>query len=511
MNILNEKQYRSICSACDCVLTSTDTSLERVAIPWLHVIREHPEFLSKYTELIEYNNNVLKTLFRTLYKVTRIVGGWLKQFSIAVVSDGKPWFVSSEYPENVDVLFISHLVNQAHIGQESDFYYGDCANKIVENNGSAVFALVNHIPASNIVDVQNKWSGSLVPRFILSGSLTFKSELKLFLRLFKEYLQLRKNASNEADEFQRKVLKRASYEALSGTTRNTLRIASQIKLLVEKIKPRKIIITYEGHAWERLVFASARAAKSDIECIGYQHAVLFRLQHSIRRNLSREYNPDKILTAGEISKRQLQSVPDLKSTPIIVLGSNKAYKNIGFDGFKSSNLESKPHEGKITCLVLPEGFVSECNVLFGFSLECAKELPEINFVWRLHPLITFDLIINQNSNFKNLPKNIILSKDTLEHDINESQWALYRGSTAIIEAVNSSLKVIYLEGNDDMMIDPLYELDGNRKKIKNIHEFLHVIEDDGNQFYVENELPLKEYCGKLFVPFDNEVILKLMK
>lgn len=507
---MNDNQYRNLCSACDYVLTSAEITLERVAIPWLHVIREHPEFLSKYIDVIERNNNVFKLLFRTLYKVIRIVGGWIKQFAIAIASDGKAWLGSTESPRNIDVLFISHLVNVEHAGQESDFYFGDCANKIVGNNGTAVLALINHISASHIEDVHNKWDGSLVPRFILSGSLSFKSELKLFLRLFKEFLRLRKNASNEADKFQRKVFKRASYESLSGTTRNTLRIASQIEELVEKLKPKKIIITYEGHAWERVVFASARSIMPEIECIGYQHAVIFRMQHSIRRNLTHEFNPDKILTSGEISKNQLQTVSDLKTTPIFVLGSNKVTKHQVLDN-NSLKRKAEHKNDKITCLVLPEGFFSECNILFEFSLKCAIKSPEVDFIWRLHPLVSFDSLIHQNSNFKNLPKNIILSKCTLQHDIGNSHWALYRGSTAIIEAVNAGLRVIYLEGNDEMMIDPLYELDGNRKKVKSIPEFLYVMHNDDNRFYVENELPLKKYCDKLFVPFDNEVILRLMK
>ena len=38
-------QYLALCEACDRVLLAPDATIERVAVPWLHVIREHPVFL----------------------------------------------------------------------------------------------------------------------------------------------------------------------------------------------------------------------------------------------------------------------------------------------------------------------------------------------------------------------------------------------------------------------------------------------------------------------------------
>ena len=95
-------------------------------------------------------------------------------------------------------------------------------------------------------------------------------------------------------------------------------------------------------------------------------------------------------------------------------------------------------------MVIPEGIIEECISLFSFSLEAAKICPNIKFIWRTHPLVSLKKLIQNNSNFRKLPENIILSTNTLNHDISTSKYVLYRGSTAIIQSSASGLIPIYL-------------------------------------------------------------------
>ena len=84
-----------------------------------------------------------------------------------------------------------------------------------------------------------------------------------------------------------------------------MRTAAQVRTIIEHTKPKLLLITHEGHAWERLVFHSARQVNKNIHCIGYTHAPIFERQHAVKRPLGNEYNPDHILTSGPIQKRQL--------------------------------------------------------------------------------------------------------------------------------------------------------------------------------------------------------------
>jgi hypothetical protein len=496
---LNEEQYRSLCEACDRVLLAPDSTIERVAIPWLHVIREHPVFLDNYVDLFEPTKGG-KAIVRKWWRLFRRKAGWFRQLLRSLHINGKPWFGPDDLPSEIDVLFVSHLLNASQAGREDDFYFGGLPNEVVDRGHSAVIALINH-SGQNAEHLAGKWNGSSLPRVILSGSLRFSEEATLRRRLKKESLRLKKLAKRETAGLFRKVLVRAYQEALSGGSLTTLRMATQIGTLAAKLQPKAIVVTHEGHAWERVAFAAARSVDPNVKCIGYQHAALFRLQHAIRRNLAREYNPDHILTAGTISKAQLERAPGLNGIPITVLGSNRTFK--GIEAIRQ--LTTQANRAKLfdnpACLVLPEGIASECYLLFEFSLGCAQSCPEIKFIWRLHPIVTYESLAAKNPKLRNVPKNIVLSQATLEEDMAQCCWTLYRGTTAVIQAVVAGLQPIYLQLPEELTIDPLYELKGWRTSVKTIADFIRVIRYDQDRLLIDSESEFRfaeGYCRDFF-------------
>lgn len=504
---LNEEQYQAVCKACDRALLAPDSTVERVAIPWLHVVREHPVFLDSYGDLFKPTKG-FKTITRRLLRVLRSRAGWLAQLLKSLRSTGQVWFGPEDLPKMVDVLFISHLLNASHSGQQDDFYFGNVPNDLSAGGHSAVIALINH-SGDCAACLWDKWKGKSVPRVILADSLRFMEEVNLYRRLSKESFRLRKLGETEGLGITSRVFYRASEEALSNGSRTTLQMALQIGELVSKLKPKAIVVTYEGHAWERIAFAAARNACPGVQCIGYQHAALFRLQHAIRRNLSREYNPDHILTAGNIAKAQLEHSIGLNGIPISVLGSNRALKRPRSVNHDSRQIGQEKMFLNPVCLVLPEGIVSECHLLFNFSLECARLCPDIQFIWRLHPIVKYKSLTINNQKLRELPRNIMLSQASLEEDISCCSWVLYRGTTAVIPAVIAGLRPIYVQQEEELAVDPLYELKGWRTVIKTVAEFRGVIRHDqaSPRMDVESEFRLAEgYCYDFFTPLNSDVL-----
>lgn len=490
------------------MLLAPDSTIERVAIPWLHVIREHPVFLDNYVDLFEPTKSG-KAIVRKWWRLFRRKAGWFRQLLRSLHIDGRPWFGPDDLPSGIDVLFVSHLLNSSQAGKEDDFYFGGLPNEVVDRGHSAVIALINH-SGQNAEHLAGKWNGSSLPRVILSGSLRFLEEVTLRRRLKKESLRLRKLAKKETAGLFRKVLVRAYQEALSGGSLATLRIASQIGTLAAKLQPKAIVVTHEGHAWERVAFAAARSIYPNMRCLGYQHAALFRLQHAIRRNLAREYNPDHILTAGTVSKAKLERAPGLNGIPITVLGSNRAFKGTTMNGGGPMHPEQIEHSGNSACLVLPEGIASECHLLFEFALDCAQSCPEIRFIWRLHPILTYESLAAQNRKLRNLPRNIVLSQTTLEEDMDRCRWALYRGTTAIVQAVVAGLRPIYLQLPGEMTIDPLYELSALRAEVATVSEFQGVMNAVINMSFCISKSEAQtvtKYCEDYFLPFDPKVLI----
>jgi hypothetical protein len=279
-----------------------------------------------------------------------------------------------------------------------------------------------------------------------------------------------------------------------------LRLGYQVEQLVIKIKPKFILTTYEGHALERILFAKARKINQEIMCIGYQHALVFKLQHAIRRNLASIYNPDIIFTSGEIGKKQLENSRTLNGVKIDILGSNRG---------SNKTHEIKPEiaiGGKSTCLVIPEALPNECDLLFNLSIEYALKNNNINFIWRLHPLMSFESLLKVNPRFNDLPSNIILSKQSLENDISTSEFVLYRGSTAVVKAVLSGLIPIYLQQSNELTIDPLYEMEHGKFIVFNLFD-LNLVFEKGHKKEYHTELI--SYCKNLFTEFNVHKLVEL--
>ena len=301
---LNAGQYLALCEACDRVLLAPDATIERVAVPWLHVIREHPVFLQNYTDEVHGSGGAVTRSKRAL---RRQAIKW-RQLWRAARSDGLPWHTASALPESVDVLFVSHLLNAAQAGQAEDFYFGSLTDKLRERGQRAAIALLNHSGQPSH-DLASRWHGDAAPRVVLSASLDLPRERALRHRLLTESRRLEQLARGAASALERRVWLRAAEEALSDSALATLRVSEQIGALVAKLGPSAIIATHEGHAWERVVFAAARHSRPGIRCIAYQHAALFKLQHAVRRNLHGHFNPDWIVAAGKVGAAQLAHAP----------------------------------------------------------------------------------------------------------------------------------------------------------------------------------------------------------
>lgn len=472
--------------------------MERIAIPLLHVMREHPMFLERY-EAVLGRHGTSADVARRWFRALRRTAGWFHQLVQASLCDGRHWAGGEGMGDKVDVLFVSHLLNSAHAGQGSDFYFGDTPSEIKSRGHSALVALINHTGASANALV-GRWAGGTVPRVVLASSLSATAERAVRAGLKKESRRLVTRAQQMAPGLARRVLAQAAEAALSGGARSAMRLGLQIRALVAEFQPKVIIVTHEGHAWERIAFAAARSARPGIRCIGYQHAAIFRLQHAIRRSLAPEYNPDLILTAGMVGRSQLQGEPGLNGVRVATLGSSRAAQ-------AATSTRAMPSDADV-CLVLPEGDINECNTLFDFSLSCAERLPGIRFVWRLHPLMNFARLVRRNRRLRRLPSNVVMSERPFDQEIAEGRWALYRGTTAIVAAVGGGSRPIYLRRPEEMTIDPLYQLAAWRVEIESVDEFVRVVDCDraGSADASEKSIA-KEYCRGFYTPFDVSALL----
>lgn len=510
---MNEAQYRELCEACDSLLLSNDVQPETIAVSWLHVIREHPFFLKRYDDLFAVPKTWLSSA-KTIAKKVQYAAGCLRQMFRAVLFSGEYWRFSQNPNGQIDILFISHLLNESDFKNAADFYFGNLPELIHKKGFRVLVALIDHSGNSNS-SRELIWGESLCPRVVLSTRLDFQGELSIFRKLRKESIRLRKISRQiQSNLFRAKVLAHASIEAMSSGSRAALRISEQVNRLVVATNPKMIIVTYEGHAWERMAFSAARDVSAEVMCVGYQHAAIFRLQHSALRMLGKKFDPDLVLTAGAVSQRQIVNALAVQGVKALTLGSNRAFAKPTQSEMLISGVDVEEHLQPSlapcnVCIVLPEGILSECRLMADFSLRCAILMPEIRFILRLHPLVSPEILMRELPSLQALPANVEFSNISLEEDMKRASYALYRGSTAIVNMACFGVQPVYLTQLDEMTIDPLYELADHRVSVASPEDFKTKIfsEKATTRNLDQEKIAFARYCADFYLPLDPEIII----
>lgn len=489
---MNEEQYQQVCEVCDRLLADSDSTLERIAIPWLHVLNEHPSNLSMYEHLFYSGNRSFRWHINLMKDLL---------FSARALMSSAFLIRQPALPQKIDVLIISHLLNPSQLGAH-DFYFGRLPEALAAEGLHTLVALRNQMEAHRYrYFAKDLWPPEMAPRYVLPQILGIFKEFKLKLRLLKEATRLKRAALNAPTTFDMRVHKTAAKQAVGQSAIATLRLYYQIQEMVKNLQPTSIVVTYEGHSWERIVFAAARSANPRIRCIGYHHAILFPRQHAIGMALGYPYDPDLICTAGHVTRKILESNPGICKIPLITIGTHRR-ESLEIAPPKNSNFST-------TCLVIPDGTLRECLLLFDFVLSAATMLPNITFILRLHPVVSLATVINKDKRLRLLPENVKISYETLDKDFTKCRWALYRGSGAAIYAASAGLRPLYFKPPKEILsIDPLYGLKTWRRTVENINdlksafnsdlhcsfekmkqEWLHAIEHT-NQYYTHQNVKI---------------------
>ena len=464
---MNLNNYLLLCKTCDKFLEKIKYNKEISYLSWLYIIRPHPVSLRDYKKILnkEFNsNNVILILLKSVFRFFLIL---LKLIKSSFINNKDYYSSVNDDKKNFDVFILSHFINLKLKSDKNDFYFGRIPELLNNSNYSPLLIYQN--PNNyNPKKLSKEWNKYNHNKIILSNQLNFFGEMKILFRALKLISILKKIfLKDNLNNYENMVLKQSKKECLSYSTLSSFRLNIQLTNLIKKYNPKVIMLTYEGFAWERIVFQTAKDLNPEIVCIGYQHACVTNYYHSLKRNLNTKLDPDIILTSGQHGHNILNNNKNFKINKISVIGS--------FRSEKPSKVETLSN---FSCIVLPEGYLSETNILLSFTLKCANLFPKINFIWRMHPVINFKYFIKKYSGFDNLPSNITLSEDELVNDLNKSGWALYRGSTAIISALNFGLTPIFVNTDDSTLIDPLIDINDCRKIITDPNEIQDIIKID---------------------------------
>lgn len=474
------KEFNFIKKNCDFILKNTQNYI-LIANNSLNIIKGHPYHLSVFE-------------FSFLFVLKRLVFNFAKLIFDLVISLGNIFKKKISSDKKFKTLLVSNLINIKDLNK-NDYIYGNLEQILKRKKISFHKLIVNHTNYSNsAIEKQIKYEKNISVidfrnhHFLYNLKLTLSQVMFFLFSLTKSII------------FFKKFDLLIGIDFLSPSTKRNLNISKNFKEITKNFSYDKIILPYEGYSWERLILMNSY--NKDVERIGYNFSAISKYQHSLFRKLKKRFEPDIIFTVGKYSQKKFKKKLNI---PTYVLGSVRKFNKKGLKIKKSK---------KTNILVLPEGIVSECKKLFHFSIICAKNNPLNNFIWRLHPSQKFESILRKMNIKKNLmPKNIILSKSNFFDDVSKSSYCIYRGSTSVITAIQNEVYPLYYNANEEMNIDPTFDLKIWKTEINNSADFQKFISFKYGKVgkKIKEKKIAKKFVEQYFQKMDSKAIINKLK
>ena len=451
----------------------------RFAIPALHFRSAHPETLKIYEDLGRETSFAPRDYFAR----------WRDRFA------GPLSLPDSNAADRCDLLFVSHLTATDQWQQAStDTYFGTLPWQLTAMGQRCRIALIDHV-STPYADFP-KASRTDVERVLLPRRLDRSAETG-FSRSLARTAQVLLWGSDFAD-----LRRLAARQAGQGPARQSLRIATSIARLVARHQPKALIITYEGHAWERMAMHLCRKVDPSLRCLAVHHAILAPMQHAMTMRYGGSFDPDVILAAGRAALDWLSNTPSLSGMTIDLLGSPKA---------RASSPAPTALKDGLVCLFLPEGMLSESCRLAHAAYELARARPDVRCVIRLHPLTSRAELASAESRFASTPPNVEWSPPNrmLDEDGRRATWAVYRGSSAVLSAMTAGALPVYV-GNEppDLRIDPLRGAGDIVQTVRNDAELAKDLQF--HQITLDRVVRGCAFAQDYYTPMDPSAILRHM-
>jgi hypothetical protein len=486
---MNIKSFLFLSKIFNKILNDKNSNIITYAINFLHLVKPHNDYLIKHEFYLSkkiFTRIEIIFFFISLLKwVYRLIENYFYFFL----------YKKKNLYSNSKVILISHIREKNHkFNKTNDYVYGKIPHylELLYKKGNLQIIYINH---SSLLS--KKFNCKDKNMLVLDNILFLSGEIKILFWQFKEAINVFVNY------FLKKKINLYLYlhiffSIFSNTTKKNLRLYYQFKKIVKNKNYLMAISTLEGFAWEKLFFYEIRKNNVNTKILGYQFTGILQNQVSLKKIKNNIYSPDFILTCGFRNKKILEKSNQYFKKKIFNLGSNR---NILF------NVLRKKNNNTPTCLVLPEGTEKETSILFSYAINVARISRNIIFILRTHPLIDIKKIKHNLKKNNYLPSNIIFSNKSFAYDLSLSNLALYRGSTSIITALSKNLVPIYYKYfSDTLNIDPIYDYKDDKFIVKDVDDFLNVLNKFNN---LKNKINLNKlsYSKSFYTPQNKSTVI----
>jgi len=458
-------------------------------------------YFIKINQVLEKYNNKFLYYIPNLYKQDL---RWNKT-PLKITNFLKSMFAQSYLYDNFDkikkakICFITHYVGNNIVDKDDDFYYGSLFKNFKLKIPFYVL-LINHTDES-LIDIKKKFKNSKINRVYLNSNFNLLAYFIVTFKITKEYLYflVRNFINRKKIKYLDNIKINFNYNFFLNS-RFTLKISNQIiKILAKSTNLNYLMITFEGHAFEKIIFNYCKT--QNIKSFGYFFSIMRQYKNFIYYNLAKDYQPDVVLTSGDAAKKYFKLNTHYKK--IETLGCDRDLSKK-----KRFNILKNKRNRKLTILVCPEGIFSETIEMFNLINNKTLNDNNFQFIFRTHPVINIGNDLQKNL----INENIIFSKESdIKKDFEKSDIILYAGSSVCIQAAMLGVvPVNYRNKNSSFSLDPLHEVN-NFVVYNNINLKLKINSIFRNRFNKKfnNQIFLiKKYSSSYFKKINQDVLTK---
>ena len=394
-----------------------------------------------------------------------------------------------------DVLIISHLTNEKQLGNQRDPYFADLATQCQSQGGKVITFKINHIRAS--IKTHDLQQG----RLIENGRFGLIEGFLVWLGNVFQSASLILRSVRETDQDFKRYLRFLACTQMDHRTMASARIVNRIAKAADRMHPKVVILTYEGYSWERAVTHRLRQLNPTIKILGYQHAVLSGGPRAINKKFYNDLDPDHILAAGSVMADRLVREGEYSASDYTVIGSPKAQQTVVMGAGNA-------------LAAFPEGTLSETVKLAECLCHIAHKMPEIKCILRMHPVLSWEKVKPHIRGWDDRLPNLHVSDQSLDEDINQAGWVLYRGSSVVINALQAGRRAIFLDvDNTAETGDIVSEEITWRKVCQSASDVMAVIQSDQENGWVaeaDARKAAEEYARQYYTPLNTKMFEKVI-
>jgi hypothetical protein len=480
----NSRRFFILAKKLDTVLRKYKKNVYVINNPYIHLARNHPEYLNHWKPVIYRTKPRATEIFQMLknifFGVFFLLKNVVKELAISKRTD--EFFLTTN--THTDFLIISHFLGKKI--NEYDFYYGNLLIDLTKANKSVVRALIPHVNSVCELPESSLFESSLLNEN-LPNKIIFDYVFKNLQAIF---------GVGFYGIFRRFTL----YEVLVliyGQLINfsSIKISYNIELLLTTLKPDRVIMTFEGNAIERSIFLLCE--KYNITSFGYQHAPIIKDQYSIFRSLGKGLDPDVILASGSYTYNKFLARFD-NNVPIICLGSSKS---------KSSEKIISKGKNSSNVLLVPDGNRNSIDEFLKIASKLIDSQSSLNIVLRVHPLF-YDYALNIISKSDLERKGILnLSIKKLTLDLEWTYWVIYQNSSIAIEALLEGCEAVHFT-HELANVDPLFDLTNFRSSVQDFDKLVDLLTHKPTRT-VSDYKQIREFAENYFSSLDSTKLMNL--